>query len=81
MTENSLMDEILIGVQDVANNNPAPEKCRITRVYDDNIHADIETNNGLIKYVETISNNLSVNNTGILVYLDGEMDNLIVITR
>ena len=60
---------------------PKPTKCTITKVYNDNIHADIETDNGIIKYVETISNNLATGNTGVLIYLNGNQNEKIVITK
>lgn len=81
MVERTLSDEIISIVNSVANNNPAPVKCKITKTYNDNFHADIETDLGIIEYVETISNNLSVGNIGILVYLNGGYDEYIVITK
>lgn len=81
MVERTLSDEIISIVESVANNNPAPVKCKIIKKYNDNVHADIETKLGTIEYVETISNNLKIGNTGILVYLDGGLDEYVVITK
>ena len=77
----TLADEIITIVQSEANNNPAPMKCIITRVYSDNVHVDAQTSSGVLQYVETISNNLTVGNTGIVIFLDGSLDNQIIITK
>ena len=82
MANRTITDEIITIVQSVANNNPAPVKCTIKKVYDDNIHADITIGeDGELNYVETINNNIAEGNTGILFTLDGETTNYIVITK
>lgn len=60
---------------------PYPIRCTITKVYDDNKHVDITSESGDLKYVETIGNNLAVNNTGILIFLNGSSDDYIIITK
>ena len=79
MANRTLADEIITIVKDQANDNPAPTRCTITKVYTDNKHTDIETDNDRLTYVETIGNNLAVNNIGVLFVLEDE--NFIVITR
>lgn len=81
MPEPTLAEEIITIVQSVANNNPAPTKCTIKKVYSDNNHVDAETDIGTLTHVETISSNLQVGNIGIVVYCDGDYDNPIIITK
>lgn len=79
MANRTLADEIITIINSEANNNPAPTRCTITKVYTDNKHTDIETDNGNLTYIETIGNNLTVNNIGVLFVL--EDGNFIVITK
>ena len=79
MANKTLADEIITIVNSEANNNPVPIRCTITRVYEDNKHTDIETDNDRLTYVETIGNNLAVNNIGVLFVLEDE--NFIVMTK
>ena len=81
MTEKTLTEEIITIVNSVANNNPAPTQCTITRIYEDQNHVDIETTDGTLTYIPTISNNLAVGNIGVLIYLDGDYENQIIITK
>ena len=81
MSEKTLTEEIITIIQSVSNNNPAPTLCTITKIYNDQNHVDIETENGSLTYIPTISNNLQVGNTGVLIYLDGELENNIIITK
>ncbi len=77
----TLADEIITLINNEANNNPAPTKCTIKKVYSDNNHVDAETDIGTLTHVETISSNLQVGNIGIVVYCDGDYDNPIIITK
>lgn len=81
MSEKTLTEEIITIIQSEANNNPAPTLCTITKIYNDQNHVDIETETGTLTYIPTISNNLQVGNTGVLIYLDGELENNIIITK
>lgn len=81
MQEPTLAEEIITIVQSVANNNPAPTLCVITKIYSDQNHVDIETKDGTLTYIPTISNNLQVGNPGVLIYLDGNYENQIIITK
>lgn len=60
---------------------PYPMRCKITKVYSNNTHADISCDLGDLTYVECIANNLTVGNTGLLVFLNGSTDDCIVITK
>ena len=77
----TISDQIQIQIDDTINKQPYPTRCTITKIYPDNKHADIETSTGTIEYVETISNNLTVGNTGILIYLNNTFDDYIVLTK
>ena len=79
MPEPTLSDEIITIVNSVANNNPAPTRCTITKIYEDNNHVDATTQIGTIQYIETIGNTPTLNKTGIVIYLDGDIDNPIII--
>ena len=60
---------------------PFPIRCKITKVYDDNKHVDIDSDFGEQTYIECIANNPTVNNIGILVFLNGTNEDMIVITK
>ena len=77
----TLADEIITIINNTANNNPAPTRCTITKVYTDNKHTDAETSIGTLTYTETIGNNLTTGNTGIVFYLDGDTNKPIIITK
>lgn len=81
MAEKTLAEEIAVIVNSEANNNPAPVRCKITKIYDDNKHVDAETTNGTLTYAETISNNLAVGNVGIVAFLNGDINDYIIITK
>ena len=80
MSNRSLADEMEIMITSLANNNPAPLKCTITKIYEDHKHVDVKTDYGDVDYVETIGNNLKIGNIGILIFLDGKNDDKIIIT-
>lgn len=76
----SLDNPFLLIVRDELNKLPKPQKVIITKVYEDNQHIDCKTlNDEILTYVPVITNNLSVNNIGILIFL--ENDERIVITK
>ena len=77
----TINDQIQIQIDDTLKKQPYPTRCTIKKVYSDNKHADIETSTGTLEYVETISNNLTVGNTGVLIYLNNTFDDYIVITK
>ena len=85
MTKNTknktLADEIITLINSEANNNPAPTRCKIIKIYSDNIHADVETSMGILSYVECIGNNLAVGNSGVVIFLDGSLDEYIILTK
>lgn len=74
----TLADELITLIRSVANNNPAPTKCKITKIYD-NGYADAETNIGTLEYIETIGNTPTLNKTGVIIYLDGDLNTPIII--
>lgn len=75
------MDEVIIPiVQDELNKQPKPQKITITKVHTDNNHVDAKTLNGdTLTYIPTISNNPTVNNIGLLFFLDN--NEKIIITK
>jgi hypothetical protein len=81
MAEKTLTEEIITIVESVSNNNPAPQKCTIKKIYNDQKHADVTTDTGEYTYAECIANNLTVGNTGILIFLNGDLNEYIVITK
>lgn len=71
--------KILIG--GYANNNPAPKRVKIKKIYDGRKFVDIETENGVLSYVEIIGNNFSINDVGVLLFFDDSYTDYIVIAR
>ena len=80
-----MADELITQLQTLinaeANNNPAPIRCKITKVYTGNTHVDASTDIGTLTYVEAIGNNLAVGHTGIVVFLNGNLEEQIIITK
>ena len=80
MTDNTtLADEINTMITSQINMIPAPIRCKITKVYTDNNHVDITTDNGDIEYVETIGATPTVNKKGILIFLNNDPSDMMVI--
>lgn len=80
MTDNTtLADEINTMITSQINTIPAPIRCKITKVYDDNNHVDITTTNGDIQYIETIGGTPTTNRTGILIFLNNDPSDMMVI--
>ena len=77
----SINDEIDTIVQYHLNNHPAPTLAKITKIHEDNTHVDIETTNGTLEYVPTIASSLAVDDTVLLVFLDGKDDSYVVIGK
>ena len=67
-------------VNQIINQKPAPLRCTITKVYDDNFHVDATTNQGIIKYAETIGNPV-VGNIGIIIFLEQDFNDYLIITK
>ena len=81
MATPQLDEQIAIIVKDEINQLPTPMRCTIKKIYNDNSHVDIITDQGVLNYVETISNNLAVGNTGVLIFLDNDPKDYIVLTK
>ena len=79
MAEPTLTDELITLINSEENNNTAPTRCKITKIYTGNTYVDVETNIGTLNYVECIGTP-TVNKTGIIIYLDGDLNQPIVIT-
>ena len=58
---------------------PYPLKGVITKVYGDESHVNVKTDNGVLEYVETLGNIPVKGNTCVLLFLDGNSNNYIVI--
>ena len=81
MANETLGDTIQTQIENSIQTIPHPMKCTITKVYDDNKHVDIKSDLGEIAYVECIATTPTVNNIGLLVFLNGNPDEMIVITK
>lgn len=79
--KNTLSHQIQIIFNDEIQKLPHPVKCTIKKIYEDNFHVDITTETGVLKYVETIGNNLQVGNLGVLIFLNNNFDDYIVLTK
>ena len=80
MTDNStLADEINLMITSKINETPTPIRCTITKVYNDNNHVDITTDNGDLEYVETIGTTPTANKKGILIFLNNDPNDMMVI--
>ena len=75
----TINDEIQKIINNTLQQQPTPTLCTITKVHDDNNHVDAETKDGeTFVYVPTISQNPTIDNTGLLIPL--ENNNHIIIT-
>ena len=80
MADKTIADSVQTIVQQELNQQPKPIKITITKVHTDNNHVDCKTLNGdTLTYIPTISNNPTVNNIGILFFLDN--NEKIIITK
>ena len=72
MTQNTLTQQIQILIQDEIQQIPAPTRCTLYQTYlDDPNHADIETEEGIIKHVEKIGGN-TIGNPGVVIFIDND---------
>ena len=79
MAEKTFVEELETMIQDMANNNPAPEKCTITKNYSDSNFVDIKTETGdEMKTVPVMGAN-TVGKTAIVIFLEGKMNKPFVI--
>ena len=72
-------DEINIMIDAKINQLPFPEKCSIHRIYDDNKHIDVKLNDEILSYLTYVGGTPVVNHTALLVYCNGDFNNVIVI--
>lgn len=77
--KDTLADEINIMIDAKINQLPFPEKCSIHRVYDDNKHIDIKLNDEILSYLTYVGGTPVVNHTALLVYCNGDFNDVIVI--
>ena len=63
------------------NQLPFPIRCNITKVYEDDFHVDVNTEHGVLKYAETIGNNLEVGNLGIVLFLGNSFEDYVILTK
>ena len=80
MVERTLADEIISIVHSEANNNPLPVKCTIHETYSNGL-IDVLLENGTILTYLPVIGSPRVGDTGVLLYLDDEMNNQIIITN
>lgn len=79
MMSKTLTDHIIDTIKAEANNNPAPQRCRITRVYSDGNHVDVLTDEGKIEYVDAIGSNFIEGNNAVILFFDEEFQDYVVI--
>jgi len=81
MSKNPTIDEaIQTQINHTLNQQPIPMKVYLTKVYAGNKYADVKTLNGdTLEHIPIIANNPSVNNIGILMFLENEEK--IIITK
>ena len=78
MSKSKLVDEIITIVNSVANNNPPSELARVTKSYDGNYVDVVFDNGGNLNYVPSNVRG-SVGDVGVIVYLNGNINNPFVI--
>lgn len=66
-------------IRSTANNNPAPARCTITKIYEDNVHCDVETQIGELKYIDVIGSNAKVGNNAVILFFDEAYEDYVVI--
>lgn len=71
MAEKTFAEEIETMIQDMANNNPAPEKCTITKNYSDSKFVDVTTEKGDEMKVVPLMGDNTVGKTAIVIFLEG----------
>lgn len=80
MADRTINDEIQIIIDNTLQQQPKPQKITITKIYTDNKHADAKTTKGEeLTHIPIIANNPTVNNIGVLIYL--ENNETIIITK
>ena len=79
MAQKTLAEEIITIIEAHSNDNPAPTQCTVTGNYEDDIyHVDVTTEDGVLRYVPCLFNN-TIGADGIIVYLDGDLNNPLAI--
>ena len=81
MATPQLDEQIAIIVKDEINQLPTPMRCTILKIYDDNFHVDVETENGVLRYVETIGSNLMVGDLGLVLFLENSFNDYVILTK
>lgn len=80
MANPTINEAIQTQIQHTLNQQLTPRKVYLTKIYTGNKYADIKTLNGdTLEHIPIIANNPSVNNIGILFFL--ENDEKIIITK
>ena len=80
MANKTLADEIITMIQAYSNNNPPPALCKIVKNYPDSKYCDVSSDGiGILKYVKVIGDT-TVGLDGIINFIDGDLNNVVVIT-
>lgn len=79
MANETLADELLTMIKSETVNNPAPQRCRITKVYED-MHVDVESLTGLLKYVQVFGTNVKTGDEGVLLFLNETYEDYVVLS-
>ena len=80
MAQKTLAEEIITIIKAHSNDNPAPTTGTITRTYEEENYADVETEDGTHRYIPVIGEN-TVDTIGVIVYLDGDLNTPVLITN
>lgn len=75
----TLADEIIAIVKSEANNIPPPQRCTISKIYEDRTHCDIMTSMGKLKYIDVIGSDIKEGNNAIILFLDENYGDYVVI--
>ena len=79
MTKSTLASEIITLIKSESNKIPAPARCVITKLYDDNVHCDVETPLGQLKYIDVIGSNIELGSNAVILFFDESYKDYVVI--
>ncbi|WP_458454416.1 hypothetical protein [Methanobrevibacter sp.] len=75
----SLYEEMELMITSLANNNPPPILCKITKTYAESNNVDVTSEIGDFTYVKVLGST-EIGLEGVLCFLDGDSNNQIVLT-
>ena len=66
-------------IKSESTNIPPPQRCTITKVYDDKTHCDIKTAMGELKYIDVIGSDVKIGNNAVILYFDENYNDYVVV--